>query len=262
MITRALPNGQLLCINQTSHALMAAQFCRHWGNADFATPSPYGLIMNAIAQHDNGWYEWEVAPEIGDDGIPLDFMHGPTAEIKLGLWQRGIDRAAAQHPYMGLIISRHATLLYTGDLQRLNEEERRATEQFIAQQESWANGVRQRLAGDPALHHAASEPVLTAHTRLLQFGDSSSLQVTIPWSNERIFVHCPVDFVGTYTSITLHCAEQEITFDPWPFGVDHFSVSIHGRLLDQNRFPDYAAYHAALAAAPLHTLTWHVAPGK
>ena len=260
MLVHALPNGQLLCVNQTTHALMAEQFCRHWGNAEFARPIPYDVVMCAIAQHDNGWYEWEAAPEIDATGAPLAFIPGPPYTEKLPIWQRGIDRATAQHPYMGLMISRHTCLLYQSGLHLLGEEERRATEEFIAQQERWIDEVRQELAQDAALHHAASEPVLMAHTHLLQFGDFSSLQVTMPWSQERLFPHSPVDFVGTYASITMRWEGQEISFDPWPFGVDHFAVSIHGRLLNQAKFDSHAAYQAALAAAPLQTLVWQVAP--
>lgn len=260
MLVRTQPNGQLLCVNQTSHALMAAQFCRHWGNRDFAKPAPHEVVMNAIAQHDNGWYEWEAAPEIDANGAPLAFIPGPSYTEKLPIWQRGIDRAAAQHPYMGLLVSRHASLLYTGDLQRLEGDEERATRAFIAHQERWTEKVRSWLAQDAELHRAAKEAVLMAHTRLLQFGDSSSLQVAMPWSQTRLFAHSPVDFVGTYTEITMRWEGQQISYDPWPFGVDHFIVSLHGRLLDQATFPDNAAYRAALAAAaPLHTLEWQVA---
>jgi hypothetical protein len=120
--------------------------------------------------------------------------------------------------------------------------------------------VRQALAGDAELARAASEPVLVAHTRLLQFGDSASLQVAMPWSQERLFPHCPIDFVGSYTAITMRWQGQKIEFDPWPFGVDRFSVSLHGRLLDQSIFPSHEAYRLALAAAPLQTLTWEVGP--
>jgi hypothetical protein len=260
MIVHTRPNGQWLCINQTSHALMAMEFCRHWGNGDFAKPAPYDVVMSAIAQHDNGWYEWEAAPEVDDHGAPLAFIPGPSYAGKLPIWQRGIDRAAAQHPYMGLMASRHATLLYEGDLHQLAGEERRATAAFIAKQEHWTEEARRLLADDAELHHAATEPVLMAHTRLLQFGDSSSLQVLMPWGHERRFAHCPVDFAGTYVPIRLRWEGQEISFDPWPFGVAHFSVSIHGRLLDPETFPSHTAYQAALAAAPLHKLTWHVAP--
>jgi hypothetical protein len=258
MLVRALPNGQLFCVNQTSHALMAAEFCRQWGNRDFAKPQLYEVVMAAIAQHDNGWYEWEMTPEVDAGGAPLAFIPGPPYATKLEIWQRGIRRAAGQHPYMGLMISRHATLLYAGDLIRLGEEEVRATQRFMVQQEQWTNEVRQLLANHAELARAASETGLMAHTRLLQFGDSSSLQVAMPWGPERTFPNCPVDFEGSYTNITLTWAGQEISFDPWPFGVPAFTVSVHGRLLNQRTFPSHAAYQAALAAAPLHTMTWQV----
>lgn len=258
MLVRSMPNGQVLCVNQTSHGLMAAEFCRHWGNVEFERPKPYHLVMDAIAQHDNGWYEWESAPKLGVGGAPLAFIPGPIYHEKIAIWQLGIDRAAAQHPYMGMMVSRHAALLYTADINRLEGDERRATEEFIARQEVWIEEMRQWFANDETLRHAATEPVLMAHTRLLQFGDSSSLQVSMPWSKERIFVHCPVDFVGNYTSITMRWEGNEITYDPWPFDVEHFTVTVHGKLLDQATFPDDQAYQAALAVAPLHVLTWHV----
>lgn len=261
MIIQSRPNGQLLCVCQPTHALMAAQFCRHWGNGDFAKPMLYEVVMTAIAQHDNGWYEWEAEPEVDSDGAPLAFIPGPPYNVKLPIWQLGIDRAAAQHPYMGLMTSRHAALLYTGDLQRLQGDEREATEVFIAKQGHWTYEVRQALAGDLELHRAAAEPVLMAHTRLLQFGDSASLQVAMPWSNERLFPHCPVDFAGNYTPIRMRWEGQQIAFDPWPFGVDYFTVSLHGRLLNQSVFPSHDAYRAALTGAPLQTMTWEVSAG-
>jgi hypothetical protein len=237
---------------------MAAEFCQHWGNADFATPTPHALVMNAIAQHDNGWYEWECEPEIDTEGRPMDFIHGPDGETKRTLWRRGIARSAAQHPYMGLMLSRHATLLYTGDTGQLSEAEQKATRAFIDEQAGATERMRDLLADNHEVHHAASDLVLLSHTRLLQFGDSSSLQVTIPWGKERIFAHCPVDFMGSYTAITMRWEANGIAFDPWPFGVDSFMVSIHGRLLSENTFDSHASYRAALAAAPMQTLTWRV----
>lgn len=258
MILRTEPNGQWLCIHQTSHALMAAEICRHWGNRDFASPAPYAPVINGIAQHDNGWYEWECTPEVRPDGVPMDFMHGPTAAVKRGLWRRGIDRAAAQHPYAGLLVSRHASLLYQGDLPNLEPEERRATEAFLAEQEELLRRVRQRVAGDAELRRATEDAPLSAHTRLLQIGDAASLQVTIPWGKTRELAGCPVDLAGTRTQITLTWEGEEIHFDPWPFGVDAFTVSVHGRVLDPTPLPNHAAYQAALAAAPLRPLKWRI----
>jgi hypothetical protein len=159
---------------------------------------------------------------------------------------------------MGLMLSRHATLLYTGDTGQLSEAEQKATRAFIDEQAGATERMRDLLADNHEVHHAASDLVLLSHTRLLQFGDSSSLQVTIPWGKERIFAHCPVDFMGSYTAITMRWEANGIAFDPWPFGVDSFMVSIHGRLLSENTFDSHASYRAALAAAPMQTLTWRV----
>lgn len=260
MITRPQPNGQLLCINQTSHALMAAEFCRHWGNRDFAAPAPYQPVLTGIAQHDNGWYEWELAPQLRPDGAPMDFLHGPPPREKLALWQRGIDRAAAQHPYAGLLVGWHASLLYLDGIDRLSGEELLAVKGFVSAQELRIAQVAQAFAGDAVLGPALQPTAVEAHTRLLQFGDNASLQVCLPRGQERTLSNCPVDLQGEYTSIEMAWDDQTITFAPWPFGVDAFTVSVHGRLIDQTTFPDERAYHAALAAAPYQHLTWRVIP--
>jgi hypothetical protein len=261
MIVRTQPDGRLLCIHQTSHALMAYAFCRAWGNRDFAAPTPLAPVLAGIAQHDNGWTEWEAAPRLRPDGVPMDFMHGLAVAEKLALWQRGIDRAAAQHPYAGLLVSRHAALLYQQDLPRLQGADYTAVRSFVEQQEMYLAQVRYAWAGDPILGPALAHETVLAHTRLLQFGDNASLQVCVPWDARRTFAHCPVDFRGSYCAIEMAWDESTITFAPWPFGVTEFSVSIHGKLLDRPTFPDDQAYQAALAAAPYLHLTWRVIPG-
>jgi CO/xanthine dehydrogenase Mo-binding subunit len=35
-------------------------------------PIAKGPVMLGISQHDNGWYEWETAPEVRPDGHPMD----------------------------------------------------------------------------------------------------------------------------------------------------------------------------------------------
>ena len=257
MIVQQLADGRTLCINQTSHALMAAALCRHWGNDAFAVPTPYEPVMMAIAQHDNGWYEWEEAPLLRPDGFPMDFMHGPAADAKAALWALGIARAAAQHPYAGLLVRRHATLLYASALERLDEGAERTTAQaFVARWPAALDAVRARLGDRLTLTDAA----IDAHTRLLQFGDNASLQVCVPWSRERQMPLCPVDEQGTYAEITMRYTDTAITFDPWPFDVARFDVSIHGRVLATQRFANDEAYRAALAEAPTMLLSWVVQP--
>jgi hypothetical protein len=263
MIVRELPNGQLLCIHQTSHALMAEEFCRHWGNGDFARPEPFSEVMLGVAQHDNGWYEWELAPKLRADGYPEDFMHESDLNAKLALWQRGVDRLYAQHPYAALLLGRHATLLYEGDLknQTLPADARQPTEDFVRQQAELIATVRKKFTEDRRYASALRDETLDANTHLLKFGDSASLQVLIPWPAERTLTRCPVDFHGEYTAITMVHEAQTITFDPWPFGVQTFEVHIHGKLLNQRTFDNPFDYHQALAEAPFVRLSWRVMPG-
>lgn len=263
MIVRELANGQLLCIHQTSHALMAEEFCRYWGNRDFARPEPYSAVMLGIAQHDNGWYEWELQPKLRNDGYPEDFLHESDLNAKLQLWRRGIARLYAQHPYAALLLSRHAVLLYEGDLAHANlpAEARRRTEEFVHEQAHLLATVRQQFADDAHFAPALHEETLDANTWLLKFGDSASLQVIIPWAAERTLPNCPVDFQGAVTDIHMTYDNETIRFDPWPFGVDEFSVSIHGKLLNQRTFHTEAEYHAGLAKAPYRRLGWRVVAG-
>lgn len=258
MIVREMPNGQLLCIHQTTHALMAEQFCQAWGNHNFALPTPYSITMLAIAQHDNGWHEWEQAPRLRADGYPMDFIHDDDPFAKLHLWRRGVNRLNDQHPYAALLVGRHAALLYENALHlTMSQALQSQTREFIADQKMLVNAVRYYFGQDAVLMHALNDNCMDANTRLLQFGDNASLQVIMPWANQTTLLNCPVD-ANERTAITMQFDETEITFDPWPYAVDGFEVEIHGKLLSQRTFPNEAAYQTALAEAPYRRLVWRV----
>jgi len=259
MIVRDMPDGRVFCIHQTSHALMAEEFCRHWGNCDFAAPSPYAATLLAISQHDNGWFEWELHPKLRADGYPMDFIHDDDPLAKVQLWRRAVNRAYEQHPYAAVLIGRHAALLYeSNDQNALPDDLRARIADFLADQKMLLTLVRHEFAGDATMLAALEDNVVDANTRLLQFGDNASLQVIMPWGTPRRLANCPVDRAGTRCAIQMAYHENTITFDPWPYAVDAFEVNIHGRLLTQRYFSDRAAYHAALLEAPFHIQSWTV----
>lgn len=259
MIVRDMPHDRVLCLNQTTHSLMSAALCSYWGNDDFARPKPYAVVMMAIAQHDNGWSEWELAPEVRPDGYPMDFLHGPDAYEKLMLWQRGVDRAATQHPYAGLLIWRHAAWLHEMLLDQIDDAELiAANRRFIDGAETRLADVRALYAGDPYYTELLRDEIVEANTSLVRFGDFASLQVAMPWPCERTIGGCSVDWAGGTVDITMHHEGDLITFDPWPFGVDAFEIGVHGRLLDRRYFDNNQEFQAALHAAPLHRLCWRV----
>lgn len=258
MIVREMPNGQVLCLNQTTHAHMAAQFCQHWGNADFEPPTPHAEVMLAIAQHDNGWYEWELQPRLCANGYPMDFLQDDDPLGKLNLWRLSVSRVYSQHPYAALLVGRHAAWLYQGALSQVADPVVRGqVVAFIEEQLALPDRVRRLFHEDPTFSAWLTDEVLDANTRLLQFGDFAVLQIAIPWGNQRVMPQCPLNH-REQVDIQMRYDEQTIHFDPWPFGVDRFTVTIHGKLLSEHHFADEPAYHAALAAAPLHQLCWDV----
>ena len=99
-------------IRQTDHALLSGFFAREWGNELFARPQLFDSFCLAVREHDNGWSEWELAPQIDPKTrLPYSFMSIPTAE-HIALYQRGIDRIVTADRYAGLLVSMHCSGLY------------------------------------------------------------------------------------------------------------------------------------------------------
>ncbi|MDY7103335.1 MAG: DUF3891 family protein [Actinomycetota bacterium] len=261
MIVADADNGQLWLVNQTTHALMAAELCRHWGNRDVEAPRMIEVVLAAIAQHDNGWYEEEARPRLDPDGRPMSFMTGPPWSEKLDLWRRGIRRAFDQHPYAGVLVARHAATLYQPSLSLLSGEELVATREFVEQtQPATTARARELLAGHGSWAELLTDEAIEASTRLLKVGDHVSLRVLVPYAERGVLDHGPVDHRGTTTPLQITHGEGAITIDPWPYGVDSFDVEVWGRKLDRRTFADIASYRDALAAAPLRVRRWRVVP--
>ena len=269
MIIQPLTDGRLFCIRQTSHALLAGAFCRRWGNADFAPPPLLDVTLMAVNQHDSGWFEWEQAPRLNGpasnaNGTPQDFMHGDEPLAKLELWRRGIERTAAQHPFAGVLVSRHAQRLNRGALDdaSLGPAVHAAIRQFLADEAQRVDSAATFL--QPLFVNAdfSFAQAVRAGERLLAVGDSASLQITVPWSPQRTLRRCPVDGRETFTDIEMTHETGDrggrITFNPWPFGVERFEVAIHGRVLAQQTFASEQDYHQALADAPYYEQRWAV----
>ena len=98
-------NGKLWMVTQPDHAEVAGYLAAHWGNDDFARPGHYAAapdaerlraeVIFAVAQHDNGWWEWEVTPDVSaDDGFPLDLSEVlKDQQAGMNRWRTGLRRA-------------------------------------------------------------------------------------------------------------------------------------------------------------------------
>src|SRR5215468_8312077 len=102
----------LLAFRQTDHAFLSAFFAREWGNERFIKPQPNGSFCLAVAEHDNGWGDWELQPTLDPKThLPYSFMSIPT-ETHIALYQRGIERLVKLDHYAGRLAVMHASELY------------------------------------------------------------------------------------------------------------------------------------------------------
>ncbi|KAG0510873.1 MAG: hypothetical protein NPMRD1_650001, partial [Nitrosopumilales archaeon] len=74
-------NGTIRLVTQPDHAAVSGYMAAHWGNEEFSklgyfddSSEPEQLAAETIfgiAEHDNGWWEWEASPTItASDKLP------------------------------------------------------------------------------------------------------------------------------------------------------------------------------------------------
>ncbi len=56
--------GERICITQPTHAWVAGQLARAWGNDRFGSFAPWEEVCLGAEQHDIGWHRWEGSPTL------------------------------------------------------------------------------------------------------------------------------------------------------------------------------------------------------
>lgn len=103
---------ELLIITQPDHARLAGALLSLWIRDGLPDHPRREDLLFATREHDNGWREADAAPRY--DAVrqrPFDFASFPPSH-RLEIWQRGIQRYSQEHPYVALLIARHAESLY------------------------------------------------------------------------------------------------------------------------------------------------------
>ena len=147
---------RLLLILQVDHSRVTGWLAAHWGNDEFARPSPYAAMVLAAQEHDTGWWDWEIKPQLNDEGRPSDYI-GSIKHLGLGVWlsfyRNGITRLAEQDAYAGYIVSLHAEALLTqgkGLLSYMPDYTvHPEVREFLGEQESYREALMARLRESP-----------------------------------------------------------------------------------------------------------------
>jgi hypothetical protein len=242
MIVNQTDTGwELIC--QPAHALLSLQLAARWKHEPHP-PSRWWETLHAVAQHDNGWQEWEQEPKLTEAGTPQNFIHMPPPDA-IAQWERGVGRGCHQSRWVGLLISRHATSLYAGrkgEVKALDE----FLERQIAQQETWKREL------------GVSEAEVAESYRLIRFFDWLSLVLCwrrLPDNGSPIALGMGPDG----REYNAHRTDSgAVTLDPYPFAESDFTVTVEARVLHQKRFKDVELYQTMFWGVRPTVLEWRI----
>ena len=272
---KTLRDKKMWLVSQPDHAELAGLLAANWGNDEFARPGQFASANDpeqlqaetvlAIAQHDNGWWEWEATPELSEvDGLPL----GLTDVLKnqqdaMNRWRLGIPRFSRDHPYVSLLISFQAYWLYAhgcqtdpdpafahplfwkGSSARLMGERLEIARSFVGEIKEMQDALIARFRKDRTCAAWIDTEHLNPHARLLQLLDGLSLSLCSALIPPRIgtakglgddeFDLLEVPRRSWEDRVTIEvkpASERRIVCEPYPFGVDPLPVAVPARILD------------------------------
>lgn len=256
---------QLILIRQTDHAMLSGFFARALGNKPFSRPEPFESFSLAAAEHDNGWQEWELLPQIDPKTFsPYNFMSIPTAE-HIALYQRGIERVVRADRYAGLLVSMHASGLYDRtratmpgfSAKYVKSDEAHLVTDFLQRLRLQQLRLKVDLRADPVMRPFADDQALQANLQRLEALDRLSLYFCLAPLDGSTIDSVPVNGNGSEADWDLQPAgNNAVTLKPYPFAKDPLDVSILARRVPRRRYADENEFQKVLAQAPYFALNY------
>jgi hypothetical protein len=221
VIVRQVAYG-LQLITQPDHARLAGAIMQH-GVALGEHPRRTSILL-AIAEHDNGWTEFDAAPLVDPaTGVPLDFISAPVA-VRQAVWPRGVARLA-HDPWAAALVAQHAMAIF----ERYRTDS--AWTRFFAEMED--TRYAHVNASGWSLHELARDYLF------LGLGDVISLTFCNGWTDMQRFDRWSVRLSGSRVVVT-----------PDLFGGVSIPIAVAAREIPQRAFRDEAELGDALAATP------------
>lgn len=260
-------HGQLLLIRQTDHAALAGVFAEHWGNTDFARPSPRDPLIAAALHHDDGWLLWEAAPRLDPaTRRPYQFTAMPIAE-HVGFYRAGIERVLALSPYAGLLTVMHLAGLYqmrfgsdrSMQPRHLSGEEERVRRQFLNELQQQQETLRRELPRQGVSADWLDEGRLWCNYKLLQIYDRLSLYFCTAPPRPATLEPAPLDYEGGETQLTLTpLTQRTVAVAPYPFDRSPLPFTLLARLAPDRDYAGDDEFRSLFAAAPVTQLAFEV----
>lgn len=252
MIVSRRPEG-LVVVRQVDHQDQCRLMAEAWGNDDFALPRPYAPLIEAAACHDEGWRQWEDAPQVDADGAPIDFPDLDRAR-HIELYRSSIAAAEALGPRTGLLVSLHGQGLYE---RRLGLDgappsrggRRPEVRRFLEEQEETQGRLRRELGDDEELRRWSWDCY-----RLLQAWDTLSLYLlwkALPAGREGTLVRVPRASGDEGVDLRLRPdGGRACVSDPYPFQAPEVALPVAARVIADRRYRSDEDLRTALMEAP------------
>ncbi len=240
-------------VTQADHARLAADLLRLARLPELTEHPRRELLLRAVAEHDNGWWEADAAPRLDRAGAAPEDFRAASVPLRQEVWRRGVERFSAAAPYLAALVATHALRILRPDpLDPLDPE----WSAFLAGLAS----RREELLG------AAGEALASAQSddRWLEFADGLALAAA---TGEAAFVSRPgfrAEAASSRETVGAPSGEPadetvELALAPFPFaGATSFGLSC--RILPRRRFSSGSELAVALAGASFRRLRVRLRP--
>lgn len=263
-------------VTQPDHGQVAGFIAAHWGNALFTRPGffsgetvadPERLraeVIFAIAEHDNGWLEWEANPDLSvADGFPAGLGEAlQNQHAGIDRWRRGLTRFP-RRSLVNLLISSHAywfyaaralqhpepafnhPLFWKGAPERVCPASSEALLTFMDELQKKQLGWIEELRADPETATWVEPASLAPLQRLIQLCDGISLALCsalIPSKNgvskglgdDSYELHDVPrrSWMDRCTITVTPRGDRRIELNPYPFDIDPLPVVVRVRVVE------------------------------
>ena len=246
-------SGRPALIEQPEHARLCGLMARAWGAVGVAPPQPLEPVALAATEHDRGWREWESSPRYNpQSGRPYHYKDIPI-EQHLTLYRRGIERAVQLDPYAGLLVSMHASKLYS----RFRSGQP-GSGAMLSEQRQLRSRLLEGLRTDPGYAPYVSDAIIETNSDLIFAWDTLSLFLCHGrvWIGE---IEVPIDYARERRALKLSIVGPALRIDPFPFK-DSLRMEIAALKIDRLEVEDQNALDQVIATGERISLAVRIEP--
>jgi Protein of unknown function (DUF3891) len=279
MVVAEGPNEYVL-YTQNDHGDLAGQFAAHWGNETFAPLQPRDSMVFVAEAHDNGWWYWDINPEVDDRGVPITFRRTPRERLYAFI-NKGIANIMEKDLYAGLIASMHHAGLPQhryGTLPAVPRRQDEHTQAFIREREPLNQNLMAKVATLAEYDGVNSSDSLWFNYRMMQVFDRLSLFFCCNFDLEkattsdsqsqddknygRAFYRSTINSTPTrfgQPDVELcltPLGKTKLQVEPFPFDEPELKVSVRGRVIPRRPYRSQEEFRDVYRRQPRQTFEY------